>query len=245
MSGPANSLTAPAVPRVTLFPLLGAPKKLVEAIELQRANMREAFKRAVLAEYIVDAADAEGPGRFVTRRLDVYRTVAVTLRTRLLTPPFCQEVQQVVVNLGAIKTRVGNRALFRGMYRREICPAQAGVESSQMRARARGTSSSRGTKGRSGSNATPDYMAMLEAEGMPAELAAVNLVDPQRAALNDNRIGKATAAFWKLDKEHAVLRAYMGGAAIRDIVEMTGIGKHAVHRILHRHGLTNSEGGDV
>ena len=216
-------------------------KRISKALEQCRDNLRDAVKRAILAEYVVDEADASDRGRFAVRRHEVYRSTARAMRIRLVTPPFCTEVKAAAVELGAIAVRTGGRALFRGMYRREICPAQAGEEATSLRRNATGGRGSHGGDG--GGKET--WASILEAEGMPEELSAVRLVDQRAAVLNTARIAKATDAFWRLDREHAALRFYMEGLSIREIEGRTGLKRHALHRILHRHGLTGTEGQDV
>ena len=226
------------------------PRRLLEAEASRREEFRQALRRAILAGYVVDAADAEGPGRYCVRRLEVYRTVAEQLRIRLVTAPFANQVVAAAAAMGAIPVRVGRRRLFRGMHRRELCPAQAAAESTAMRAaftarpghraapyNGNGTRGTRGTGGK----ASADYSALLAAEGMPAELEAVGLVDRARASINGLRIAKATDAFWEVDRLHAILRLYMDGCSIRDIVERTGLSRKVVHNRLKEQGLTTVE----
>src|SRR5262249_41895654 len=86
------------------------PAALAHAEMERREHLREAMRRAVLAAYIVDKADAEGPGRFLVRRLDVYHAVAETLKVPVLNRGFCVETRSVAVGLGAIPVWVGKRA---------------------------------------------------------------------------------------------------------------------------------------
>jgi hypothetical protein len=88
-----------------------------------------------------------------------------------------------------------------------------------------------------------DYTALLAGEGMPAELGETRLVDPQRAAINGLRIGKATDAFWQVDELHTILRLYMDGCSIRDIAARTGLHRHLVHDRLRTAGLTTVDEG--
>jgi hypothetical protein len=219
------------------------PRRLIEAEQARREAWREAIRRAVLAAFVVDVVDAEGRGRFAVRRLDVYRTAAIQLRIRLVTAPFSTEVHAVVTNLGAIPVRVGNRGLFRGMHRRDLCPAQAAIEALELRQGGRGAEGRAGRAGRAGRGGGgpphSTYEAMLAAEGMPEELDGSRLVDVQRAVLNGHRIQKATDAFWAVDQLHAILRLYMEGCSIRDIVERTGLSRKVVHNRLREQGLTS------
>jgi hypothetical protein len=218
-----------------------SPRRLLEAEAARREEFRDAIKRGVLLSFVVDRADAEGPGRFAVRRQEVYRAAAAHLRIRLVTPPFCTQVRHVVVALGAIPVQAGGRRLFRGVHRRDICPAQAAVESTSLRAMVSGRRGEDGDRGEHGDGAEHDYRALLAAEGMPEELAEARLIDAERAAINGLRIDKATDAFWEVDRVHTILRLYMDGCSIREIVERTGLTRKVVHNRLRAHGLSSSE----
>lgn len=220
------------------------PSRLLAAEAERRDRLREALRRAVLMDFVVSKEDAEGRGRFAVRRTDVYRSVAEKLRIRLISVQLAQAVTSVVEGLGGIPIKVGNRALFRGVQRRDICPAQAGIEAKRLRESAIGEPGSGGRPGREGGGGV-DYMALLESEGMPEELTEVRMVDAKRAVINSARIAKATDVYWVLDAEVSVVRLAMMGRSIREIEEQTGIKRHAVHRILHRHQLTGAAGEDV
>jgi hypothetical protein len=217
---------------------------LIEAEQVRREAWREAIHRAVLTAFVVDVKDAEGAGRFAVRRLDVYRAAAAQLRIRLVTTPFSAEVYTAAANLGAIPVQVGNRALFRGMYRRELCPAQAAIEALELRRRGRGAEGRPGRAGKAGRvarlPAASTYDQLLATEGMPTELGDARFVDVQRSVINGHRIGQATDAFWLVDQTHAILRLYMEGCSIRDIVERTGLSRKVVHNRLREQGLTSA-----
>jgi hypothetical protein len=217
------------------------PRRLLEAEAARREEFREAIKRGVLLSFVVDRSDAEGPGRFAVRRLAVYRAAAEYLRIRLVTAPFCTQVRHVVVALGAIAVRSGGRHLFRGVHRRDICPAQAAVEATGLRAAATGRGGEGGDRGGDGDGENRDYRALLAAEGMPEELAEARLIDAERAAINGLRIDRATDAFWEVDRVHTILRLYMDGCSIREIVERTGLTRKVVHNRLRAHGLSSAE----
>ena len=222
---------------------LPAPRRLLLAEEQRRAEFREAIKRGILIAFIVDAKDAEGLGRFLLRRSEVYKAAAAHLKIRLVTPQFCRQVRAVVVQLGAIAVRSGNRRLFRGVYHRELCPAQATVEGTALRASVNGRGGKHGNRGECGEGATLDLEGILAAEGLPPELAEARLIDVERAAINGARIGKATDAFWEADRVHTILRLYLDGCSIREIVERTGLTRKAVWGRLRKQGLTTAEDG--
>lgn len=223
--------------------MIRPPTRALQAEERRRQQWTAALQRAVLAEFVVDKADAEGAGRFVVRRLEVYRTAAEHFRIAPISVAFCIEVANSVRVLGVIPVKVGNRALFRGMHRREICPAQAAVESTTLRAVVTNRASSRGGDGREGGRET--WEERLRAEGMPPELESAGLIDETRARINESRIAAATDAFWETDKVRLVLLHYLKGDSIREIVAKTGVQRHSVHRMLHKRGLVGTSAGDV
>jgi len=210
------------------------PAALIRAEEARRSALRDGIKRAVLGTFEIDREDARHAGRFAVRRAAVYRVVADELAIPMVNPALCLEVTSVVLSMGAVKAKVGNRRLFRGVRRIDECKAASAQRAVDMRRR------NRGIGGKEGGSTRP-YMDILETEGMPEELPAVGMIDEARLTLNSARIARATDAFWKLDQQRAIVRLYMEGASIREIEERTGIKRHAIHDRLHRLGLTDAD----
>lgn len=223
--------------------------KLIAAYEdarirnFHRDEFYKALESAIGSRYIIDRQDAAGVGRFIVPRAEVQGWLANHFHLQIVSPQFSGLVNRTMENLGAMLCRLTKVIVYRGVRRADHCIARAIEDSKQIRRQ--NSTVGKQTVEQIQKRALPGsiayYKKLLAEEGMPEELAAAGIVDPDKAAMGQHRIDRATEAFWRLERDRLIVLLYMQGCSIREIAKRTVYDKWIVWKRLCHFGLTTTD----